>query len=146
MSVRTVVYIENGWKTLQKKVPIFLFCRERQCVCANARECRGGWLQTVRVLYAEESISHLSLKQTLSIPIRTMSFIKDSQPRPPPHRRYIYIHLYYTPPTAMLRVYIYIYIYICIHRVRTRNAGLSKCVRCPRRSYITCSSSAASGL
>lgn len=35
----------------------------------------------VRVLCAEESISHLSLKQTLSIPIRTMSFIKDSPSR-----------------------------------------------------------------
>lgn len=32
------------------------------------------------MLCTEESISHLSLKQTLSIPIRTMSFIKDSQP------------------------------------------------------------------
>lgn len=136
-------------KHCRKKVPIFLFCRVRWCVrvCTCVRECRGGRLQTVRVLCAEESISHLSLKQTLSIPIRTMSFIKDSQPRSvlhPAGRCVIYIHLYVLYTAHSYTLPVYTYIDICIHRARTRHAGLSKCVRCPRRSYITCSSSAAS--
>jgi len=81
-----------------------------------------------------------------------MSFIKDSQPRSVLHPAdahiiyilYIYIYIIHHPQPylACIRI-IHMYdIYICIHKARTRHARLSKCVRCPRRSYITCSSSA----